>query len=97
MARPIYKAAGGRNNPLFSVPVTFAATDIIMHKFLKEALILLCIKNNWQAFKHNPTLYIKNELLKSRVHRYAFIFWIALSIPVAWYKHIENKNRAKFK
>lgn len=97
IARPIYKAAGGRDNPLFSVPVTFAATDIIMHKLLQESLVLLFIKDNWQTFKLNPTLYLKNELLKNRVHRYTFVFWTALSIPVAWYKHIENKNRSKLK
>lgn len=91
IAKPVYISTGGCDNPLVSVPASFAVTDLIMHRILPETVFLSLSKQRKRNFKINPMAYIKKELF-CRAHGYAFIFWVALSLPLAWHKYTENKK-----
>lgn len=91
VSRPVYRAAGGHDLPLLSVPISFATTDLVMHRAVAEILVLLTSRDNRIRFKLDPWLYLKKELIFDRGHRYGFFAWTLLSVPVAWHKHLELK------
>ena len=91
ISKPVYRATGGRDLPLVSVPMSFAVTDLVMHRALAEILALLTSRDNRIRFKSEPWLYLKRELIFDRRHRYGFFAWTLLSVPIAWHKHLELK------
>lgn len=71
IARPVYKTAGGKENPLISVPVAFAVTDLVMHRLFPHSLVrIFC-----------------GQGIPWKIHTYGFVGWVALSIPLALYKY----------
>lgn len=80
IARPVYRALGGDEKPLISVPVSFAATDLVMHRVLSTLLF------GRKLLRENPRTYLK-------AHSYSFVGWIMLSIPVAFQKYKRNTAR----
>lgn len=85
IAKPTYIYFGGKDNPLVSVPTTFAVTDILMHRLLPETLFL-CSKSSRNQFRSNWQQYLRANLFHP-THLASFTGWVALSIPIAMHKH----------
>lgn len=86
IARPTYKVCGGSEYPLFSVPMSFATTDLVMHRVVPEVTFLLISSENRTLLKQNWSIYMKNRFFHTG-HRIGFAFWMLLSIPVALHKY----------
>ena len=77
IARPVYKFFGGKNHPLVAVPASFVVTDLIMHQLIP--IFIDC--------------FIKSDFsfdLISKLNLPLTIAWFALSLPVAYYKHLQT-------
>ncbi|WP_131750105.1 hypothetical protein [Legionella beliardensis] len=77
IARPVYNFFGGKNNPLVAVPASFVVTDLIMHQLIP--ILIDC--------------FIKSDFsfdLISKLNLPLTIAWFALSLPVAYYKHLQT-------
>lgn len=78
--KPIYQFLGGHKNPLISVPLTFALTDMLFHQWLAALLYSLYTRQPLKEFtKLNP---------------YQLLFWTILGLPVAYYKHQKNRQQS---
>lgn len=99
IARPVYKAMGGSEKPLVSVPASFITTDVIMHRLLPytsvNAAFIAGFKETRIEFSSKPKSFIKNALKEALKCRFGNIFsvsWALLSIPVALHK-FDKLNR----
>src|SRR3990167_4752669 len=77
---PLYKLLGGKRNPLFSVPVTFAAMDYLFHQVLPR-LILNLSTNDQKSLPASFELEIWQNLM-----------WTSVGLPIAFFKYYKNKN-----
>ena len=79
--RPLYKLLGGDQDPLFSVPATFAITDFVIHQLL------------YNIIKDSLTGELSvNTLFKFNISQ--FLFWTSLSLPIAYHKQNNPVNTA---
>ena len=84
VAKPIYIACGGKNNPLFSVPVAFAVTDGVCHQLLPRCALILFSRGKIRP--KDLRLVFKSYSIGSG------LLWTLLSIPIAVNKHQRNKR-----
>lgn len=75
--RPLYKLLGADRYPLFSVPATFAITDIVIHQLLKNLVV--------DALTGELSV---STLLKFDI--YKFFIWTSLSLPIAYFKQCKK-------
>lgn len=89
IARPMYRAAGGADRPLLSVPIAFVTTDLLVHRALPHAVLCSCSKTSRDVFLFDPKLYVK-DVVRSPVGNGLSLVWASLSIPIAWHKYKER-------